>query len=79
LQNQLNELRAGGHVKQKKMDTSISDKLWETCKLEHKKAVEVWEDECEQLRKAGIDKKDLPKKPVRPLRKDVIKRKNAEN
>jgi hypothetical protein len=41
---------------------------WERTKLKHADDVRDWATEVERLRQAGVPRKDLPKKPVCPLR-----------
>jgi hypothetical protein len=41
---------------------------WERIKEDHERAVERWQKRCEEMTKAGVKKKDLPKKPTRPLK-----------
>ena len=47
--------------------------LWKSRKEEHDKAVAEWTEECQRLTTEGVKKKDLPKKPARPLKSDVEK------
>ncbi|KAJ7937765.1 hypothetical protein B0H13DRAFT_1852061 [Mycena leptocephala] len=41
---------------------------WERIKEDHERAVERWQKRCEEMTEAGVKKKDLPKKPTRPLK-----------
>ncbi|KAJ7674117.1 hypothetical protein B0H17DRAFT_946952, partial [Mycena rosella] len=41
---------------------------WEQIKADHATAVELWKEKCEILTADGVLKKNLPKKPVRPLK-----------
>lgn len=57
----------------KKSQKDALEKLWKTCKEEHEKAVADWSEECKRLTDGGAKKKDLPKKPTRPLKSNVAK------
>ncbi|KAJ7676191.1 hypothetical protein B0H17DRAFT_850773, partial [Mycena rosella] len=41
---------------------------WEQVKADHATTVELWKEKCEILTADGVLKKNLPKKPVRPLK-----------
>jgi hypothetical protein len=57
----------------KKSKKDAAEALWKTRKEEHDEAVEEWKEECQTLEARGVRKKDLPKKPVRPFKKDIMK------
>ena len=57
----------------KKSQKDALESLWKRRKEEHEKAVVEWTDECKRLATDGVKKKDLPKKPTRPLKSDVEK------
>ncbi|KAJ7147439.1 hypothetical protein C8R43DRAFT_890005 [Mycena crocata] len=41
---------------------------WKVIQENHERAVATWKLECDRLTAAGVKKKDLPKKPIRPLK-----------
>jgi len=57
----------------KKSRKDALESLWKSRKEEHNKAVGEWTEECQRLTTEGVKKKDLPKKPARPLKSDVEK------
>jgi hypothetical protein len=57
----------------KKSQKDALEKLWKIRKEEHEKAVVEWNEECKRLTDGGAKKKDLPKKPTRPLKSNVTK------
>ena len=57
----------------KKSRKNALQSLWKSRKEEHDKAVAEWTEECQRLTTEGVKKKDLPKKPARPLKSDVEK------
>ncbi|KAF8056593.1 hypothetical protein FPV67DRAFT_1431310 [Lyophyllum atratum] len=52
----------------KKAEREKLEERWQEMKATHERAVEKWEEGCVRLTMAGTIKKDLPKRPVRPLK-----------
>ena len=58
-------------AKRKEMQKAVDD-LWRIRSEEHKKALITWESECARLRASGIMKKNLPKRPLRTLKQQIM-------
>ncbi|TDL17554.1 hypothetical protein BD410DRAFT_689367, partial [Rickenella mellea] len=52
----------------KKVAKVAAEKEWQAAMERHKEDVKNWEDECKRLRDQKVLKKDLPKKPARPVK-----------
>ncbi|KAL0956265.1 hypothetical protein HGRIS_002421 [Hohenbuehelia grisea] len=61
---------------QARVDNELRDAAreaaWKQAQDDHAAAVVEWEETCAELRSQGTRVKDLPKKPARVLKKDVL-------
>lgn len=65
------EKRKEGRRRTSDMNARV-DEVWKQRQEEQKAAMKEWEALCEKLIAEGVRKKNLPLKPVRMLKKDVI-------
>lgn len=52
---------------------------WSQAQQDHTEALKRWEEECAELKSQGMWVKDLPKRPGRVFKKDVVAAINAED
>jgi hypothetical protein len=62
----------------RKIDRAKIDLEWEAIKELHAKKVQGWQVECARLTVEGVLKKNLPKKPVCPLKPKLPKGHQAQ-
>ncbi|KIL62013.1 hypothetical protein M378DRAFT_56344, partial [Amanita muscaria Koide BX008] len=71
-ENMVAERERNKELRASKRDAKAAmEARWEEMKREHEKAVEEWQQGCQALEAQNIPKKDWPKKPCRPLRRNL--------